>query len=96
MVEREVVTLGSHQQAVNRWPRSLSGRIAESWDRDLLISVLTGFAAGAVHVVGGADHLVAMAPFSLRRPLQAVKSGMAWGRRPFARGGVARPCCDLF
>ena len=45
----------------------------------MLISVLTGFAAGAVHVVGGADHLVAMAPFSLRRPLQAVKSGMAWG-----------------
>ena len=45
----------------------------------MLISVLTGFAAGAVHVVGGADHLVAMAPFSLRRPWQAVKSGMAWG-----------------
>ena len=45
----------------------------------MLISVLTGFAAGAVHVVGGADHLVAMAPFSLRRPLEAMKSGMAWG-----------------
>ena len=45
----------------------------------MLISVLTGFAAGAVHVVGGADHLVAMAPFSMRRPMQAVKSGMAWG-----------------
>ena len=56
--------------------RSLSGRIERSWDRDLLISVLTGFAAGAVHVVGGADHLVAMAPFSLRRPLAAMKAGM--------------------
>ena len=45
----------------------------------MLISILTGFAAGAVHVVGGADHLVAMAPFSLRRPLPALRSGLAWG-----------------
>ena len=45
----------------------------------LLISVLTGLAAGAVHVVGGADHLVAMAPFSLNRPLAACRSALAWG-----------------
>ena len=45
----------------------------------MLISVLTGFAAGAVHVVSGADHLVAMAPFSLQRPLTAMRSGLAWG-----------------
>ena len=45
----------------------------------MLISILTGFAAGAVHVVGGADHLVAMAPFSLRQPLAAFRSGLAWG-----------------
>ena len=45
----------------------------------MLISVLTGFAAGAVHVVGGADHLVAMAPFSLRKPLPAMRAGLAWG-----------------
>ena len=45
----------------------------------MLISILTGFAAGAVHVVGGADHLVAMAPFSLRQPLPALRSGLAWG-----------------
>ena len=44
-----------------------------------MISVLTGFAAGAVHVVGGADHLVAMAPFSLRKPLPALRAGLAWG-----------------
>ena len=45
----------------------------------MLISVLTGVAAGAVHVVGGADHLVAMAPFSLTRPLSACRSALAWG-----------------
>ena len=45
----------------------------------MLISLLTGFAAGAVHVVGGADHLVAMAPFSMDRPWRAVRSGLAWG-----------------
>ena len=45
----------------------------------MLISILTGFAAGAVHVVGGADHLVAMAPFSLRQPVAALRAGLAWG-----------------
>ena len=45
----------------------------------MLISVLTGLAAGAVHVVGGADHLVAMAPFSINRPLAACRSALAWG-----------------
>ena len=45
----------------------------------MLISILTGFAAGAVHVVGGADHLVAMAPFSLRQPMAALRAGLAWG-----------------
>jgi len=45
----------------------------------VLISILTGFAAGAVHVVGGADHLVAMAPFSLRQPVAALRAGLAWG-----------------
>ena len=45
----------------------------------MLITLLTGFAAGALHVVGGADHLVAMAPLSLKRPVQALRAGMAWG-----------------
>ena len=45
----------------------------------MLIPVLTGLAAGAVHVIGGADHLVAMAPFSLNRPLAACRSALAWG-----------------
>ncbi len=46
----------------------------------MIISILTGFAAGGLHVIGGADHLVSMAPGSLRRqPLSALKGGLAWG-----------------
>ena len=45
----------------------------------MLISILTGFAAGAVHVVSGADHMVAMAPSSVRRPRLALIDGLAWG-----------------
>jgi hypothetical protein len=45
----------------------------------MLISVLTGFAAGAVHVVSGADHMVAMAPSSIRKPRVALYEGLAWG-----------------
>ncbi len=46
---------------------------------EFLISIITGFAAGAVHVVGGADHLVAMASNSFRHPRLALKNGLAWG-----------------
>ncbi len=45
----------------------------------MLISVLTGFAAGAVHVVSGADHMVAMAPSAIRKPKVALADGLAWG-----------------
>jgi hypothetical protein len=45
----------------------------------MLISILTGFAAGAVHVVSGADHMVAMAPSSIRKPRVALINGLAWG-----------------
>ena len=45
----------------------------------MLISVITGFAAGAVHVVGGADHMVAMAPSAIRKPRMALMDGLAWG-----------------
>ena len=46
---------------------------------EMIFSILTGFAAGAVHVVSGADHLVAMAPSAFRQPKLALKSGFAWG-----------------
>ena len=45
----------------------------------MLIGILTGFAAGAVHVVSGADHLVAMAPTAIRKPKYALREGIAWG-----------------
>ena len=45
----------------------------------MLISVLTGFSAGAVHVVSGADHMVAMAPSSIKKPRVALINGLAWG-----------------
>ena len=45
----------------------------------MFVPILTGLAAGAVHVIGGADHLVAMAPFSLNRPLAACRSALGWG-----------------
>ena len=45
----------------------------------MLISTLTGFAAGAVHVVSGADHMVAMAPSAINKPRVALIDGLAWG-----------------
>ena len=45
----------------------------------MLVSVITGFAAGAVHVVSGADHMVAMAPSAIRKPQLALMDGLAWG-----------------
>ncbi len=45
----------------------------------MLINILTGFAAGAVHVVGGADHLISMAPTAFLQPKLALKNGLAWG-----------------
>ncbi len=45
----------------------------------MLIGIFTGFAAGALHVVSGADHMVAMAPSAIREPRIALKDGLAWG-----------------
>ncbi len=45
----------------------------------MLISIITGIAAGAIHVVGGVDHLVAMAPVATRHPRTALRNGLAWG-----------------
>ena len=45
----------------------------------MLISIITGIAAGSIHVVGGVDHLVAMAPLAIRNPRIAFRNGMSWG-----------------
>ena len=38
-----------------------------------------GLSAGIIHVVTGADHLVAMAPSSITTPKSAIKNGLSWG-----------------
>ena len=45
----------------------------------MLISVITGLLAGSIHVIGGVDHLVSMAPTAIRDPKNAIKEGVAWG-----------------
>ena len=44
-----------------------------------MIPVLTGFAAGGLHVFSGPDHLAALAPIALRNPVEAGKTGAFWG-----------------
>ena len=41
--------------------------------------ILTGVLAGFVHVISGADHLIAMAPSAINSPKKALKNGLSWG-----------------
>ena len=41
--------------------------------------ILTGVLAGFVHVISGADHLIAMAPSAIYSPKKALKNGLSWG-----------------
>ena len=41
--------------------------------------ILTGILAGFVHVVSGADHLIAMAPAVINSPKIALKNSFSWG-----------------
>ncbi len=41
--------------------------------------ILTGVVAGFVHVVSGADHLIAMAPAAINNPQKALKNSFSWG-----------------
>ena len=41
--------------------------------------MLTGILAGFVHVISGADHLIAMAPSAINSPQKALKNGFSWG-----------------
>ncbi len=45
----------------------------------MLLPALTGFTAGALHVVSGPDHLVALAPLAARHPRRALRTGATWG-----------------
>lgn len=44
-----------------------------------MISAITGFLAGVVHVWSGPDHLAAIAPLAVRRPQRAWLPGVRWG-----------------
>ena len=41
--------------------------------------IFTGIVAGFVHVVSGADHLIAMAPAAINNPQKALKNSFSWG-----------------
>ncbi len=44
-----------------------------------MIPIFTGFAAGALHVFSGVDHLAALAPAAVENPESAAKTGTFWG-----------------
>ena len=41
--------------------------------------ILTGVLAGFIHVISGADHLIAMAPAAINNPQKALKNSFSWG-----------------
>ena len=43
------------------------------------VVILTGILAGFIHVVSGADHLIAMAPSAINNPKVALKNSFSWG-----------------
>ena len=43
------------------------------------VILLTGILAGFIHVVSGADHLIAMAPSAIINPKIAIKNSISWG-----------------
>lgn len=43
------------------------------------VVILTGILAGFIHVVSGADHLIAMAPSSITSPNIAARNSISWG-----------------
>ena len=45
----------------------------------MLAVILTGVLAGFVHVISGADHLIAMVPSAINSPKKALKNGFSWG-----------------
>lgn len=44
-----------------------------------MFPIVTGFAAGALHVFAGVDHLAALAPAAVADPPTATRTGVAWG-----------------
>ena len=47
--------------------------------RTIMITILTGFVAGAAHVWTGPDHLAALAPLAADKPAKSWLAGARWG-----------------
>ena len=45
----------------------------------IILSILAGLSAGALHVLCGPDHLAAIAPLSADRGRKAASIGLRWG-----------------
>lgn len=45
----------------------------------VMIPIITGFAAGGLHVFSGVDHLAALAPAAVENPGSAARTGAYWG-----------------
>ena len=43
------------------------------------VVILTGLLAGLIHVLSGADHLIAMVPSAINSPKIALKNSFSWG-----------------
>ena len=43
------------------------------------VVILTGILAGFVHILSGADHLIAMAPSAIVSPKIAIRNSISWG-----------------
>ena len=50
--------------------------------------ILTGIVAGFVHVISGADHLIAMAPAAINNPQKALKNSCLLYTSPSPRDPI--------
>ncbi|EAU64845.1 hypothetical protein STIAU_2345 [Stigmatella aurantiaca DW4/3-1] len=57
-------------------PAHLSGRIERN---AMTLAALAGLRSGALHAVSGPDHLLSLAPLSLRIHRRAWRVGLLWG-----------------
>ena len=59
--------------------RDRRGPVTSRLYRARMIPILTGFAAGGLHVFSGVDHLAALAPAAVDNPANASRTGTFWG-----------------
>ncbi len=69
----------AHQSAGNSAPAAPGADTVRSAHHTPMITILTGFVAGAAHVWTGPDHLAALAPLAADQPRRAWLPGARWG-----------------